>query len=508
MAEPIYDVAIVGYGPVGAVLAALLGQAGLTVHVCDRLPGVYEIPRAISLDHEIMRVFQQIGVLAQIEPYFEPFTNSEYYGVDGQLIRRMTMIEPPYPQGHIPSMVFTQPPVEQALRQRVAECPTVTVALQTEMQAMTQQADGVQLQLQHADGRQQHIQARWAVACDGGASRLRALAGIALEDLDFDEPWLVVDVLLNEQGLRKLPAVSVQYCEPERPCTMVIGPKNHRRWEISLKPGEDPAEAATEAGTWRLLSRWITPEDGQLWRQASYRFHALVADVWRQGRVLVAGDAAHMQPPFLGQGMCQGVRDAANLAWKLIAVVQGQVQGVAADRLLDSYGQERKAHVRALTQRIKEIGAVICERDETRARERDARLLRECGGVVKDTPRQDVLPKLASGCLSDRDHPARGTLFPQPRIAVGDSVHLMDDVQGHGWRWVGDGQLPAPSETQGWTTLVLGDSLQETQGVLARWFATHGCHAALVRPDNYVFGVARTTEDAENLRREWQQTLQ
>ena len=141
MAEPIYDVAIVGYGPVGAVLAALLGQAGLTVHVCDRLPGVYEIPRAISLDHEIMRVFQQIGVLAQIEPYFEPFTNSEYYGVDGQLIRRMTMIEPPYPQGHIPSMVFTQPPVEQALRQRMAECPTVTVALQTEMQAIVNAPD-------------------------------------------------------------------------------------------------------------------------------------------------------------------------------------------------------------------------------------------------------------------------------------------------------------------------------------------------------------------------------
>ena len=143
MAEPIYDVAIVGYGPVGAVLAALLGQAGLRVHVCDRLPGVYEIPRAIAMDHEIMRVLQQLGVLAQIEPHCEPFTNSEFYGVDGQLIRRMTMIEPPYPQGHIPSMVFSQPPVERILRQRVAECPSVTVALQTEMIAMRQDDLGV-----------------------------------------------------------------------------------------------------------------------------------------------------------------------------------------------------------------------------------------------------------------------------------------------------------------------------------------------------------------------------
>src|SRR5690606_31037996 len=125
----------------------------------------------------------------------------------------------------------------------------------------------------------------------------------------------------------------------------------HRRWEISLNPGEDPQEAATPEATWRLLSRWLTPEDGELWRQASYRFHALVARQWRLGRVFIAGDAAHQQPPFLGQGMCQGVRDVANLAWKLAAVVRGEVGGAAAEALLDSYGTERTAHVRALTTR-------------------------------------------------------------------------------------------------------------------------------------------------------------
>ena len=507
MSAPQYDVAIVGYGPVGAVLAALLGQAGLRVHVCDKLAGVYDIPRAISMDHEILRVFQQLGVLAQIEPHMEPFTNSEYFGVDGQLIRRMTMIAPPYPQGHTPSVVFSQPPLEQALRARIAQMPQVTVALQTEMQAMAQDGEGVRLQLRHAEGALQTVHARWVVACDGGASSLRGLAGIALEDLDFDEPWLVVDVLLNAQGLRKLPPVSVQYCEPQRPCTLVIGPKNHRRWEISLKPGEDPAEAATPEGTWRLLSRWITPEDGQLWRQASYRFHALVADRWRQGRVFVAGDAAHMQPPFLGQGMCQGIRDAANLAWKLIAVATGEVRGDAAERLLDSYGQERKAHVRTLTQRIKDIGAVICERDEARARARDARLLAECGGVVKDTPRQDVLPKLDQGCLSAQDHAARGTLFPQPRLHHAGQTVWMDDRHGHGWRWVSDGQLPPIQAPQAWTVLAGPRDWQETEGVLAAWFARHGCHAALVRPDNYVFGVAATADAQTALQQEWLQWL-
>jgi 3-(3-hydroxy-phenyl)propionate hydroxylase len=413
----VFDVAIVGYGPAGAVAAALLGQAGLKVHVCDRLREVYEIPRAIALDHEIMRVFQQLGIVEAVLPHTEPFTPSEWFGVDGQLIRRMTMVAPPYPQGYTPSIVFTQPPVERVLRARVAQLPNVTVALGSEMTALTQDVDAVTLALKADDGTVSTVHARWVIGCDGGSSNVRDKADIELEDLGFDEPWLVVDARVNAKGLAKLPRTSVQYCEPERPCTMVIGPGNHRRWEISLKAGEDPKQVASDEGTWKLLSRWLSPEDGTLWRQASYRFHALVAKDWRMGRVFIAGDAAHMQPPFLGQGMCQGVRDVANLAWKLAAMIKGEVQGAAAEALLNSYGYERKAHVRELTGRLKAAGAIICERDVVKARARDARLLADSGGVVKDTPRQDVLPALAAGPMITAT-PGAGTLFPQPRMAL------------------------------------------------------------------------------------------
>ncbi|PXW97586.1 3-(3-hydroxy-phenyl)propionate hydroxylase [Sphaerotilus hippei] len=493
----LFDVAITGFGPAGAVAAALLGQAGLKVWVGDRLPDVHEIPRAIALDHEIMRVFQQIGVIDAIAPYFEPFTNSEYFGVDGQLIRRMTMVAPPYPQGYTPSLVFTQPPVERALRARVAELPSVTVALSTEVRQLRQDADGVTLDISCSDGSPARVRARWALACDGGASGLRGQLGIGLVDLDFDEPWLVVDVLANEQGLAKLPATSVQYCEPERPCTYVIGPANHRRWEISLKDGEDPREAATPERTWALLSRWLTPEDGTLWRQSSYRFHALVAERWRAGRAFIAGDAAHMQPPFLGQGMCQGVRDVANLCWKLISVARGEVQGKAAERLLDSYGAERQAHVRELTTRIKAVGAVICERDPVRARARDARLLAECGGVVRDTPRQDVLPPLETGLIHPT--PGAGTLFPQPRLADGT---LMDRRHGCGWRLVSDGRLPADALPG----LALIDLVHEPEAdaVVATWLHRHGVHAALVRPDHYTYGTAADRAGLDRLLDAWQ----
>jgi len=491
------DVAIVGCGPAGVVLAALLGQAGLRVHICDRLPGVYEIPRAISLDHEILRVFQQIGVIDQVMPFTEPFTNSEFFGVDGQLIRRMTMVQAPYPQSYTPSVVFSQPPVERILREHVAGLSNVRMAMGLAMTQCSQDANGVTLNYEDAS----QVHALYAVACDGGASAMRDSLGIGFEDLDFDEPWLVVDVLVNDKGLAKLPSTSVQYCEPDRPCTLVIGPKNHRRWEISLKPGEDPAQAATPEATWKFLSRWLTPEDGELWRQSSYRFHALVAERWREGRVFLAGDAAHMQPPFLGQGMCQGVRDVANLAWKITSVLKGEVKGRAAEYVLDSYGEERKAHVRELTSRIKGVGALVCERNVDKARARDQKLLADCAGVVKDTPRQDVLPALSTGLIFSS--PGAGTLFPQPRLQSG---LLMDEVHGYPWRWITDGTLKF-NAPQGVKTIDMAMA-PEAEGVVATWMQRHGVHAALVRPDQYVFASATNGSDAHILFANWQAHLE
>lgn len=475
-----FDVAIIGFGPTGAVAAGLLGQAGLRVFVADRSAEVYDRPRAFALDHEIMRIFQQLDLAGTIESFTAPLTPSEYYGVDSQLIKRLDMVSPPYPLGYTPNLVFRQPPVEAALRRRVGALKNVEVALGQEVMGIAQDAESVTLTL--AGGRT--VTAKYCIAADGASSPTRARLGLALDDLQFDEPWLVIDAVVNPKGLARLPEVSIQYCDPRRPCTYLVGVGNHRRWEISINPGEDPQQVTGDGAVWRLLSRWLEPDEARLWRQAAYRFHALVARQWRQGRVFLAGDAAHQQPPFIGQGMCQGLRDAANLTWKLASVLKGE----AGEALLDTYGVERSRHVRELTTRIKAIGAIIGERDEEKARARDKRLLEEAGGVVRTTPRQDIIPRLETGLISQT--PGAGTLFPQPWVVdQGERVRL-DTLTGAGWRLILDAaRAPSGLAVPEWMRVIrIGQGgLGECDGVVRQWFARHAVAAAIVRPDHYVY---------------------
>ncbi|MBV9538382.1 MAG: bifunctional 3-(3-hydroxy-phenyl)propionate/3-hydroxycinnamic acid hydroxylase [Acidisphaera sp.] len=505
-------VAVIGFGPSGAVAASLLGRSGVRALVVDRLRAVYDKPRAIAVDHEILRLLDNLGVAQRVLPHIAPFPASEHFGARGQLIRRIDMVAPPYPLGYTPSMVFTQPPVEAALREHATHYDGIEVALGTELISLEQCDPRVILNLRDDQGGSRVVSADYVIACDGAASTVRQLLGLPLDDLVFDEPWLVVDVRVHAHALPRLPQAAAQYCNPARPTTFIIGPGNHRRWEIMLLPGEDPRAMEQPDRVWQLLAKWLTPDDATLWRAASYRFHALVAKQWRDRRVFLAGDAAHQQPPFIGQGMCQGVRDVANLVWKLERVLTGQ----SSDALLDTYGEERGAHVRELTGRIKAIGHVICERDPDAAQARDARILAEGGGTPRTITRQEIVPPLQSGLLAPPPDLARGTLFPQPWIAAGVGRKLLDAVCGTGWRLVLDARdAPTVHREQagalGLRTFAIDGpgttqqpdaedcTVTELEGVMAEWFDRHRCRAAVVRPDHYVFGVAADTRALSKL---------
>jgi 3-(3-hydroxy-phenyl)propionate hydroxylase len=506
------DVVIVGLGPVGAVAACWLGHFGIKALVIEKSPKIWDIPRAVALDHEIMRVFQNLGVAQDVLPHTAPFPASQHFGAQGQLIRRVDMVPPPYPQGYTPSMVFTQPAVEAVLRDHVASYSNVTVWLGPEVVSVKQNANEVSLDVRMQNGTVATARAAYVIACDGASSPVRQMLNLRLDDLGFDEPWMVVDLLVHEHALDKLPKTAAQYCDPSRPATFIIGPKNHRRWELMLSPGEDPRALERHENVWKLLSPWLEPSDGSLWRASCYRFHALVADRWRDGRVFLAGDAAHQQPPFIGQGMCQGIRDVTNLCWKLKAVLQ---KG-AGDDLLDTYGEERELHVRTLTTRIKAIGHHICIRDPEAARRRDEELLKQGGGSAPVITRQEIVPPLQTGLLASSDDTAKGTLFPQPRILTHGGEQLLDEIAVHGWLIVLDGRRVSSADVEeSWMNrkswikplTIGGDGLRECDGIMAKWFDQHRCTAAIVRPDHYVYGIAATVAEISRLTQELSRTL-
>lgn len=509
----VYDVAIVGLGPVGGVLAALLGRVGFSTVVLDKAQGIFPLPRAIGFDHEIMRVMQNLGLAEAIAPYAVPYRPTQYRGADGQLIARYTSLPPPYPEGWEPSFVFSQPPFEQAIRDLLTTLDCVHVHLSTELIDLVDDGERVTLRVRGPSGEKAELYAHFAVGCDGGAGFVRRHLAIRYESLDFDEPWLVVDVQVADERLHLLPAEIVQYCNPARPTTYVIGPGNHRRWEFMLLPGEDP-EAMNQPDTiWRLLAPWLKPGEATLWRSAPYVFHALVAERWRRGRVFLAGDAAHMTPPFMAQGMCQGIRDAANLAWKLGLVLDG----AAADNLLDTYPIERQPHVVATTQTAKALGRVICERDWQKARSRDLRMIAETGDPPKVRYRQSLIPGLTQGALCHEQGPPVGLRLPQPLVATQAGPQRLDDVAGACFRLVLAPGMRAenlPPELISTLELQLcgavieieadgahcqsipqGVSIVECGSALNDWLTSHGLIAALVRPDHYILATASNGTD-------------
>lgn len=500
-----FDVAIVGFGPVGAALAALLGRRGRRVAVFDKSETVYPLPRAFALDHEAMRTFQEIGIADLLAPHTMRYRPTLYQGQDGEPIQHFDMGPAPWPLAWAPSYTFNQPALEATLRAAVQAMPNVQVQLGSEVTGLREAEGGAVLVVAGRDGVPQELHARYVVACDGGTSPTRKRLGLQLRSLEFDEPWIVVDMRIAESKLAQLPATNIQYCNPARPCTYVVGPGNHRRWEFLLLPHEAEQREMPQDAIWQLLAPWVAPGEASIWRAATYRFHAVVLEQWRRGPVLLAGDSAHQMPPFLAQGMCQGLRDASNLAWKLDWVLTGR----APDSLLDSYGGERGPQVQEVTATVKRLGQIICERDPAKAAERDRQLRALQGGQVRMQLRQSLLPGIHHGLIDSDTLPA-GTPFPQPvvRAQADAPARMLDDLLPNGFLLVLP-DAPTAGQLEQWANALaslhaevihLGGAAQshgvqgfaEQDGVLAGWFAQHGCAAALVRPDHIVFGAAES----------------
>ncbi len=478
-----YDVILVGAGPTGAVLAILLGQSGLRVLLTDRAPQIYPLPRAAHIDHETVRIFQQAGVADAIMATSRPAEQYDFLTADRQVLMRF--LSHGSPSGWPASNMIHQPSVEAALRQRIADLANVDLRVSWELLDFHDAGAGVEARFRTVDG-EQRVAARYLVGCDGAASLVRAHCGIGLEDLQFDEPWLVIDTMVQDPA--RLPNINLQICDPARPTTCVMMGAGRHRWEFMLKPDESPEVALGDGFIATLLAPWKVDGAVTLERKAVYRFHALVADAWRRGPVFLAGDAAHQMPPFAGQGLCSGVRDAANLAWKLAAVLRGE----AGEGLLDTYETERRPHVKAIIDLALMMGRTVCILDPDAAAQRDAALLAQRSAAPPDVPGQGMaFPPVAGPCVLTGS-PAAGEPFVQPW----SGTRRWDDVAGDGaWLITADAvssdevSNDAVSAGPGLRVLPLDDGIPgDFAQPLQAWLARRGARAVLVRPDRYVFG--------------------
>jgi len=344
------DVAIVGAGPVGSLLAVLLQDFGMSSVLVERDLQPYQLPRAIVMDEEIQRVFHQHGMGAWIARTTTPLKGADFVSPTGD---RILGIDIPSvgPLGLAPVVCHYQPDLDAFVQAEAERRGSTILRGRTAATLDDSSDDHVLLTLDNGDT----VSSRWLVGCDGASSWTRKKLGLPLEDLKFDQQWLVVDVELHDVATPPLPDVLQQVCDPLRPATYVPGHARYRRWEFQIQPDDDLDVVTTESGIWSLLNGWVTPADARLVRSAVYRFHAVVAPSMQRGNVFLAGDSAHQMPPFLGQGLNSGTRDAVNLAWKLALVHRGQ----AAERLLDTYTVERVPHVRSTVEHAADMGRLI-----------------------------------------------------------------------------------------------------------------------------------------------------
>ncbi len=502
------DVAIVGAGPVGTLLAILLGRQGKRVTLVERWTTAYDRPRAVTYDHEIARILATLGIDSENDPAIE-FHDELYFwknaaGEDIQIVDWQSQSA----SGWRVRYWFNQPDLEARLSRIVDTLPSVTQIRGFEAVDLEQDADGVDLRLRRnpiedaqAQGHQL-IRAKYVVGSDGAGSFVRETLKIPSHDKGYFFDWLILDMIPHNEMV--ISPAQWQLCDPSRPTTIVPGGPGRRRWEFMVLPHENAEEIAKEESAWTLLAPWgVTPESAVLERSAVYRFQARWAETWNVGRCVISGDAAHLMPPFAGEGMCAGLRDAFALGWRL----NGILEGLYAPAVLDSYTSERKEHAKHYIHFSQELGKIICISDAEAAAERD-RLMKADLSLRNNLPLPTDVCQLGAGAWCANTAHA-GELSVQGVVESDGKRARFDQVVGTGWILIGLDQDPAVAlnsaqlsqlRALGGRTVRVGTpgsscDVADVEGRYHRWLSAIDASYVLLRPDFYVAATARTAAD-------------
>jgi len=526
MTSPDYDVILAGYGPVGTTAANLFGQLGIRTLVLERDDAVYRLPRAGTCDDESMRIWQSIHLSDLLMPKLLPQNLLQFLDDVGKPFLEVRGTDFGY--GFHVFILLYQPLIEKTLREGVDRFPCVEVRLGNEVESFSDSGDGVTVVVRdHSTDKVYEVRAKYLLGCDGGRSTVRHQIGAELIGMTFQQ-WLVVDVKVDDPS--KYPSNLQFICDPKRPVVTYPMALNHHRWQFMLKAGETQEQMEQLETVKGLLAPWADLENVELIRKSVYIYHARIADKWTAGRVFLAGDAAHLTPPFGGTGMNSGIRDVSNLSWKMALVLRGY----ADPEILKSYQIERKPHVQKMTGMSVNFSRILQTQSRTVAGIRNLlfRLLKFVPIIGRKVSSGEFRPEasfrggLVASDRQQQSRAARGKLFIQPKVrTTNEESVLLDEVLGHGFAVLGlevDPRCVITTESQAfWQNLstrfvrIIGVTeeprpveglavVADLESKLAAWFDRFQVNLVVLRPDRYVFAVfsANAAHDAaQELRR-------
>ena len=502
-----YDVVVVGLGPAGTLFSLLLNDSSIRILGIDKDREIYNLPRAVNIDDEGLRIMQRLN-LEHI--YLDNSTViSGAYFVDDKLQKLSGMDIPKdflTGNGWPPGAMFHQPYTDELLREELLKTDC-TIHLETELTEIIDKNDYYIVKTKNLSTlKENSVSTKYIIGADGASSKVRSILGIAQEDLDYDKNWLVVDVKLNQDN--NLPGYAAQICDPKRISTYIPAHLPYRRWEFILLEGETKEEMLKKDKIQELISPWIESDGYQIIRAAVYRFHSLLTDKFRHGNCFLIGDAAHQNPPFMGQGMMSGYRDALNLSWKLTAVIQK----LLSENILETYEKERKPHSRFVVEGSAAIGKLMSAYSDAVKR-----------GNSSDVPQELLdkgygsysLPPLDDGILykgkSDNKRMV-GFHFPQPLLMEGSKCkERYDHILGKRFCVVSKEKVALTPDQKDFYKkiktkfLVLEESMINNNPWIKEFMVNSKTY--IIRPDRHIFGSTSDKITFSELTRDFKERL-
>ena len=463
-----YDVTIVGLGPTGGTIANLFALNGFSVLILEREKNFYPLPRAVHFDDEIMRVFETIGITKDFLKYTIINKGTKFVNSKGKIIldwprpRKVTI------NGWYPSYRFNQPDLERQLRKKLKKYKKVKIIQNSEVTKIKNYKDHVEVLFKNTkDKILYEIKSKYVVGCDGANSATRKEMKTKMDNLGFTQKWAVVDLILKKNK-KNLPDRTIQYSNPKQPATYCRNVGKRRRWEFAIKNNQNENKILSETYIWNFLKPWLKKSEAYIERKAIYTFKSAISRKWRKGRIFIAGDAAHLMPPFMGQGMCAGIRDASNLAWKIVKCLKQR----HSEKILDSYQSERFPNAKEYIETTMRMGEFVNAIESTQITDNIS------SNQDGTKSMQSIKPKLGPGLGKNKDI-NRGIIFPQLKMKNGKAF---DDKFSKTPILIIIPELKNKSKLSKFPTIITN----EVPG-LANLLKSYNSKAIIVRPDRFIF---------------------